>query len=1051
MADDDLIARLRAGGEASGTGAFTLDPARARAKLREFQLADPFRYVLLLVQALARRGATRIDVDIDADDVCLSSDALPFTTAELEDLYLLVFAEETPSAGVRELALGLNAAMATDPLWVRVECGGAPCEPGVLLEQRNDAPDRVAPLLDAAPGIRVVVHQRFSLGLIKRFFVASQGKTREQALLREHCGWAGIPIRLGGKLLPRTPADPAIESLHPVVLHGRTIGEIGLSPAGERGRLELVRHHVWVRSHVFDDRSLLGLQGVVDVSYLRTDASMTDVVRDADYDALLTAVHAARDVALAAACRQRGHELGILGGPLREVLCLRLAAYLRAPGVDAGAEPLRDYLDVPLWFDLAGNARSTAAVLAAPAIRYADVDPAVVPEGFEDVLFARGHAEALLRATFGPRAQSCAEPLRRALLARQNRDAFASRVHAVALPAHTTYDVVRRFEGPDGAGVIGWVPNAGPSWIRFVVDDRLLVELPLVAELSSVHVVVSAAFRPDELFVDVVRDTTFTAALHATMTAFAAVVRDTCVRLRAGPEVAPVVGEDLLRYLLAVLGGTHADGWLRPLGLAASSITELRAARGEPWALGTDAFTGPDAHPFAHLPMFADAAGAPVDLTRIDAAFRDEGFVRVVTLARPVLREPPAFVVRVGELRVTLLEALYGKDNVRRVGREYEQWLARQELTARAPTPMHITAPCAVGPIEFTEVGRPCVVGVHATLDARGVDPQVRVFVEGRAVTTMPFPAALRGIEMIVDLGDRWLASGVDALRKGAEEAVKRACASAVDRVIGSLVAHASAPDTRRAEILLDVLALAFPGPAFVAAWIALGQDTAPELRARRYVELLELGDRHAPTHLETLLEGATSRARVLELETIRAALLAGPQRPSTWSLLPVAAAQRLDDLVELPALPTVGGSMLPFAAVLDELARSGSFGYVCDATDAPPGFAEVAALDGPRLRAMTALVGARAMRDRTAELGAAKIRRAFEARRARRSSRSSSSSTASAARSVCRAAPRTPAPARSRSRTAAVRSPASTRHRARRGSRSWTATVSARSSPSRA
>ena len=105
---------------------------------------------------------------------------------------------------------------------------------------------------------------------------------------------------------------------------------------------------------------------------------------------------------------------------------------------------------------------------------------------------------------------------------------------------------------------------------------------------------------------------------------------------------------------------------------------------------------------------------------RVDAAFRDEGFVRVVTLARPVLREPPAFVVRVGELRVTLLEALYGKDNVRRVGREYEQWLARQELTARAPTPMHITAPCAVGPIEFTEVGRPCVVGVHATLDAYG-------------------------------------------------------------------------------------------------------------------------------------------------------------------------------------------------------------------------------------------------------------------------------------------------------------------------------------------
>jgi hypothetical protein len=977
---DDLIARLRAGGEANGTGAFTLDPARARAKLREFQLADPFRYVLLLVQALAVRNATHVDVDIDADDVRVTSDAQPLSATQLEDLYLLLFADGPPTPGLRELALGLNAAMATDPQYVRVECGGAPGEPGAVLEQRNDAPDRVTITADVSPGVRVVVHQRFSLGLIKRFFVASRGNTREQQLLREHCSWAGIPIRLGGKALLRPHAAAGIESLHPIVVDGVRLGDVGLSPAGERGRLELIRHHVWLRSHVFDDPSLRGLEGVVDVSHLRTDASMADVVRDADYDALIAAVHAARDVALAAVCRQHRDGRGHFAGPLREVLCSRIAALLAVPTADPRAEPLCDYLAVPLWFDLAGLARRSDELVARPMILYADVETKEVPEGFEDVLFARGHAEALLRATFGARVTSCAAPLRRALLARRNRAALEARLHAVALPAHTTYDVVRRFEGQDIAGVIGWAPNLGPSWIRIILVGRLLVELPLVAELSTIHVVVAAPFRPDELFADVLHDATFTAAMHATMTAFAALVADVCVRLR-GPTAPPAqVGEDLLRYMLAVLGGTHAQGWLVRLGVAPSSIAELCAARGEPWALKAGSFSGPDAHPFAHLSMFTDAAGAAVDLARIDAAVDQEGFVRVITLGRPVLREPPALVVRVGELRLTLLEAIYGKANVRKVGREYEQWLARQELAAREPTPRRIAAPCTVGPIEFTEDGRPCVVGVHARIDPKNAGPGLRVFVEGRAVTTMPFPAALRGIEAIVDLDDRWLSSDVDELRKGAEVVVERLCAAAVDRVLGTLVAHADVADPRRIEIVLDALALALPGPGFVAAWIGLG-DVAPELRTPAYIDLLELGDRRSPTHLGTLLERATSQLQTLDFEAIRTAVLAGPKRTSTWSRMPVTAVGHLGALLAYPVLPTAGGSLRPFGSLLDELARTGRIGYLGDATDVPAAFTDVAVLSGTRLATVSALVGARVMRDRSAEVEAARTRRAFEAR----------------------------------------------------------------------
>ena len=117
-----LLEELRAGGELDSRGRFTLDRAQARAKMQKFQLVDARRYVLELVQAATLRGATAIVFDIDADDMRMRFDGHSFTGEELGELWGSIFADgdERPLRGLRQLALGLNAALGLGPRRISV-------------------------------------------------------------------------------------------------------------------------------------------------------------------------------------------------------------------------------------------------------------------------------------------------------------------------------------------------------------------------------------------------------------------------------------------------------------------------------------------------------------------------------------------------------------------------------------------------------------------------------------------------------------------------------------------------------------------------------------------------------------------------------------------------------------------------------------------------------------------------------------------------------------------------------------------------------------------
>jgi len=237
-------------------------------------------------------------------------------------------------AGLRELAMATDAAMATDPRWVRITWADGTV--AARFEQHNDGADRIDRVPDGHRGIVVHLRERSGLGVVRRFFRLGDEAGRGRALLQMYCGFPRIPIVVNGAPIGRRPVDDAILQWEPVVLDGVELGEVGLSPAGGTGLLDLVRDQVWLTRHVLDDPACVGLRGTVDVSSLRTDASLSDVVRDDRYGRVIAAVEAARDRALARWITAESAGASAPVGPLVDVACRRIAASrgdTSAPGV----------------------------------------------------------------------------------------------------------------------------------------------------------------------------------------------------------------------------------------------------------------------------------------------------------------------------------------------------------------------------------------------------------------------------------------------------------------------------------------------------------------------------------------------------------------------------------------------------------------------------------------------------------------------------------------------------------------------------------------------
>lgn len=204
---DQLIAQLAAEGELDGTGGFTLDPAVALAKLREHQLRDPTLFVLCWVRAAVLLGATRIDIEIDADDVYLRFDGESLTERDFDHLWSAgVGSRGSPQVqACRELALGINGVFAWGAKHASVSGGGLR-----VAFDREFAMQRVKL---GEPTAGNVIHAKRPLGwdLVRRRTLDQRNQLPEELLLASACAYADVAIVLEGQPLNRdwtAPLDP---------------------------------------------------------------------------------------------------------------------------------------------------------------------------------------------------------------------------------------------------------------------------------------------------------------------------------------------------------------------------------------------------------------------------------------------------------------------------------------------------------------------------------------------------------------------------------------------------------------------------------------------------------------------------------------------------------------------------------------------------------------------------------------------------------------------------------------------------------------------------
>jgi hypothetical protein len=294
MDADELIARLAAEGELDSTGGFTLDPEVALDKLREFQLRDPARFVLSWVRAAILLGATRIDVEIDADDVFFRFDGEALTGADFDNLWSSVVGTRGSAKlrACRELALGINGAFSWQAKAVTISSGGEK-----VGFDRSFAMSRTQ--LDA-PAERTVVHARRPLGwdLIRRRLLDSSGELPEELLLATACAHASVPIHLEGTLLNPEQAEAEEPWIRLVIDDDERQGTLRLRP-GSSSRLRVLV--VGIEVEVVD----LGPEGlglcehgfldvVVDDPLLPLDLSQEKIVEGPRWQELLACISRVR-------------------------------------------------------------------------------------------------------------------------------------------------------------------------------------------------------------------------------------------------------------------------------------------------------------------------------------------------------------------------------------------------------------------------------------------------------------------------------------------------------------------------------------------------------------------------------------------------------------------------------------------------------------------------------------------------------------------------------------------------------------------------------------
>ncbi|MBC8074044.1 MAG: hypothetical protein IAG13_37335, partial [Deltaproteobacteria bacterium] len=969
---DGLIAGLRGEGAVASRGQFTLDAEQAREKLRMFQLADPHRWIVLVVQALLARGAQRVDVAIDTDDVRVVADARAFSADELSDLPNVLLGENVVAPGLRELALGLNAALALDPRWLRLESVDG--THGVQLEQRPGERDRVEAIASAAPGVRVQVKRRLGLGLVARFFRIGRASVREHELLRRHCGFATAEIVLDGLRLPVIARDDDVTSWRELVVDGVVRGELGISRAGGEGRIELLRHQLWMSTHSSSDPAFIGVRARLDVSAMRTDVSMAEVVRDAEYEALLAAVHRSVEASLAELVAGYAE-----GEPVPAWLDAHVTVRIAARGlvVHPVSPVMAAWMRVPIWRRLDGTRVSTAELDASESVPFSLARPDSPPVEVTAIVDGRDGRDVRLAALFGERCRDDTALVEHAAARAVARRAFEQRVHPSELPHERAYSA--SIPIVTATGVVGTIGMHGGGnergWIRVIREGRLLVELPVEFPFARMHAVIHGELNPDEMFSDVVRDDAFAVAMHATLNAYCALVRSWAGA--AGKMFDHHTREALCRHLRLMEVDDAAIDWLGTLGIDKLRGLALLERLGRPWRLRPDELDGVLEHPLVRAELFEDGSGAPLDLLTIAAHARQHGHVLVIAKGRPHVAATPELVVRTDEKRMRLLTGVFGATAILRAGDQFERWLTRDRFLAQTSASVfEPPLPCVLGPFGTVLDGRAASIGLSAV---RGKPAQVRLFVEKRALALVQVPCLLTGLALAIDSDLTWVSARFDGtVEPAAAPGLALAVAAATGAIAERVAMAASDGVWARSVLVIELARIAWPEAVWLQAWLALCRELGEAEGTRSYSELLGLRDHHDPDALREELRSYLEQS-VAPMPARVAVAVPRAEQATTMVEQAIRVVERTASWTHVACFPSVDGGMRSLADLIAAVVSDTRIDHVDAVRPSAP--ADALILEASSAQLLAAVLGSQRMRDLGPDLRAEQRRAEFEQR----------------------------------------------------------------------
>jgi hypothetical protein len=693
----ELLEQLATAGAIEARGGFSIDPEKAREKLRQYQLADPHRYVLLLVEAAVSCGASKLEFEIDSDDLHLRFDGAHFRYEQLENIYGSLFAsvgevavdERARLRGLRQLAFAINSAMALNPRFVRVVSVHED-RTGTRLELRPDAPDRIERLAasnEHTPGNWIHVKDRFRPGLVVQFFRSIRGNLAEVQLLREHCRWSRTPVlvnheQISGPMEFKREHWTSIEVLDPPE-GGARIGQavLGLVRAKHSGLAEpsavLLANGVMIE-RVSVPGGVPGFAAIVDSPRFGKDVSQTKLLRDEDFELVMQAILAAQGRTLhrlaercaAGAAPAWAHEVLLEWLSLGKFGALRKA--LRDDPIFAAVA------EVPLWSVIGAANISTRTLIESEPIRYASESFGFAPLDVPFVLDLSGDEDRvrtrLLEQLFGTRLHDYSAALRREHLRQRKRLEFMTRKQLPELDDGRYQvrgpiagelregDRVRPIRGELGVRVLGPLH----SFVRLLHEGCVLQEVRIEHPHPGFCAVVHAELSPNEDYDEARPDERLAATLVAVLEGLTAAL----TKLAASGVVSSQHTElrELLRgFVAAVMRPDYGIDFLMQFGFARAQAKHQfeRLTYAAPNSIRPDwNLDGPpgERHPIADVPLFARALGGPVSLLELQA--RRAAGQRIAWLEQGTGALPhfEVEVLLLDQRDRELLRALFGND-----------------------------------------------------------------------------------------------------------------------------------------------------------------------------------------------------------------------------------------------------------------------------------------------------------------------------------------------------------------------------------------------------